>query len=211
MIAYSEKQLLIMDTALRLFADKGYDKTSIRDIAQETGVNVAMVSYYFGSKEKLLEALFTKHFAFITEKLESILYEKESTAFEKVEKIIDIFTDTLYSRQQFNRLMTREASVIQRGPLFDMILEMKTKNRKLMEKAVKSGQRLGVFRKDVNVFFLSSVLIGSVNQILANSRYEACHAKLDEVGIEAFQKQKIEVLRVHLKQMFIAYLTQIPR
>lgn len=196
-----------MDTALRLFADKGYDKTSIRDIAHEAEVNVAMVSYYFGSKEKLLEALFAKHFAFITGKLESIIYEKESTAFEKVEKIIDVFIDTLYSKQQFNRLMTREASVIQGGPLFDMILEMKTKNRKLVEKAVKSGQRMGVFRKDVNVFFLSSVLIGSVNQMLANSRYEACNAKLDGAGLESFQKQKIEILRIHLKQMFIAYLT----
>lgn len=209
MVDYSEKQLLIMDTALRLFAEKGYDKTSIRDIAQEAEVNVAMVSYYFGSKEKLLEALFSKHFSFITGALESILYEKESTAFEKVEKIIDVFIDTLYSRQQFNRVMTREAGVIQGGPLFDMILEMKTKNRKLVERAVKSGQRLGVFRKDVNVFFLSSVLIGSVNQMLANSRYEACHAKLDQLGIESFQKQKIEVLRTHLKQMFIAYLTHL--
>ncbi|MEH6305092.1 TetR family transcriptional regulator [Olivibacter sp. CPCC 100613] len=208
MIEYSEKQLLIMDTALQLFSEKGYDKTSIRDIAHAAEVNIAMVSYYFGSKEKLLEALFKKHFTFITGKLESILYEKDSTAFEKVEQIIDVFINTLYSRQRFNRLMTREASVLQEGPLFDMIFEMKTKNRKLMERAVKAGQRLGVFRKDVNVFFLSSVLIGSVNQMLANCRYEAQNAKLEGAEAENFQQKKIDILRSHLKQMFIAYLTQ---
>lgn len=204
---YSEKQLLIMDTALRLFAEKGYDKTSIRDIAFAADVNVAMVSYYFGSKEKLLEALFSKHFTYITTMLESILYEKESSAFEKVDRIIDVFIDTLYSRQLFNRLMTREASIIHEGPLFDMILDMKTKNRKLVERAVKSGQRIGAFRKDVNVFFLSSVLIGSVNQMLANCRYEAKHAKLNDEERETFKKKNIEILRKHLKQMFTAYLT----
>jgi len=207
MTDYSEKQLLIMDTALQLFADKGYHKTSIRDIAYAADVNVAMVSYYFGSKEKLFESLFAKHFTFMTDQLENILYEKTSTAFEKVEQIIDVFIDTLYSRQKFNQMMTREASVIQEGPVFNMILELKTRNRKLVERAVKSGQRAGVFRKDVNVFFLSSVMIGSVNQLLANCRYEARHAKMDEAEKEAFKKQKIEILRKHLKQMFIAYLT----
>ncbi|QNL51462.1 TetR/AcrR family transcriptional regulator [Olivibacter sp. SDN3] len=207
MKTYSDKQLQIMDIALRLFADHGYDKTSVRDIAQEAGVNVAMVSYYFGSKDKLLEALFINHFAFITSTLENILHEKTSSAFEKVEKIIDVFIDTLYSRQLFNQLMMREASILKEGPLFEMILEMKTKNRKLVERAVKSGQRLGVFRKDVNVFFLSSVLIGSVNQMLANCRYEARSNKLEGAAKDNFKKEGLSILRVHLKRMFIAYLT----
>ena len=206
MSEYSEKQLSIMDTALRLFAEKGYDKTSIRDIAHEAGVNVAMVSYYFGSKEKLLEALFSKHFAFITGKLESIIYEKDSSAFEKVEQIIDVFMDTLYSRQLFNQLMNREAAVLQEGPLFDMIFEMKNYNRKLMERAVRSGQRIGVFRKNVSVMSLTTVLIGSVNQMLTNCRYDAKIAKLADADLEHFKKQRMETLRIHLKQMFIAYL-----
>jgi len=37
--------------------ENGFDGTSVRDIAQKAGVNLAMISYYFGSKEKLLEAL----------------------------------------------------------------------------------------------------------------------------------------------------------
>lgn len=207
MTEYSEKQLQIMDIALKLFSEKGYDKTSIRDIAHAAEVNVAMVSYYFGSKEKLLEALFTNHFSFIKVTLEGILYEKQSSAFEKVERIIDVFIDTLFSRQKFNQLMMRESSVVNEGPLFDMILEMKTENRKLVERAVKSGQRLGVFRKDVNVIFLSSVMIGSVNQMLANCRYDARSAKLEGESKEAFKRERIEILRTHLKRMFIAYLT----
>jgi len=57
---YSEKQLQIIGTAERLFSTKGFDGTSVRDIADEAGVNIAMISYYFGSKEKLMEALFER-------------------------------------------------------------------------------------------------------------------------------------------------------
>jgi len=56
MEGYSEKQLGILLVAERLFADKGFHGTSVRDIAQEADVNIAMISYYFGSKDKLLEA-----------------------------------------------------------------------------------------------------------------------------------------------------------
>ncbi|HNO01068.1 MAG TPA: TetR family transcriptional regulator, partial [Chitinophagaceae bacterium] len=43
-----------MKKAEKLFAEKGYNGTSVRDIAEKAGINLAMVSYYFGSKEKLL-------------------------------------------------------------------------------------------------------------------------------------------------------------
>jgi AcrR family transcriptional regulator len=47
-IEFTEKQLAIITTAERLFSIKGFEGTSVRDIAQEAGINVAMISYYFG-------------------------------------------------------------------------------------------------------------------------------------------------------------------
>ena len=45
----------ILECAERLFAIKGYDAASIREITNEAGVNLASIHYHFGSKEKLLE------------------------------------------------------------------------------------------------------------------------------------------------------------
>ncbi len=53
----SEKKVLIMEVAEKLFAENGFDGTSVRQIAKAADINVAMISYYFGSKEKLLEAM----------------------------------------------------------------------------------------------------------------------------------------------------------
>ncbi|OYT91530.1 MAG: TetR family transcriptional regulator [Burkholderiales bacterium PBB3] len=49
----------LLDAALGLFADKGFAKTSIREIAQAAQVNVASISYYFGDKDGLYRAVWT--------------------------------------------------------------------------------------------------------------------------------------------------------
>jgi AcrR family transcriptional regulator len=53
----SDTKHKILDTAERLFSEKGYDATSLRQIIAEAGVNLAAVHYHFGSKEELLDAL----------------------------------------------------------------------------------------------------------------------------------------------------------
>lgn len=54
--ALARKRLL--DAALRLFAEKGYQKTSTREIADHAGVNLGAISYYFGDKPGLYRAAF---------------------------------------------------------------------------------------------------------------------------------------------------------
>lgn len=51
-------QLKILDSARKIFVEKGFDGTSIRDIATDAEVNIAMVNYYFRSKENLFQQVF---------------------------------------------------------------------------------------------------------------------------------------------------------
>jgi AcrR family transcriptional regulator len=46
----------LLDAASRRFAQDGYSATTVRDIADDAGVNVALINRYFGSKEGLFEA-----------------------------------------------------------------------------------------------------------------------------------------------------------
>ncbi|MFJ4919852.1 TetR family transcriptional regulator [Streptomyces sp. NPDC088725] len=57
----SEKtRTLILETALRLFQERGYDKTTMRAIAQEAGVSVGNAYYYFSSKEHLVQGFYDR-------------------------------------------------------------------------------------------------------------------------------------------------------
>lgn len=55
-----EARTRLLHTALHLFAEKGFDKTSTRDIAQAAGVNLAAIKYYFNDKAGLYRAVFTE-------------------------------------------------------------------------------------------------------------------------------------------------------
>ena len=55
---FTEKQIHILNVAEKLIAKKGYEGTSVRDISSQANINVAMISYYFGSKEKMMSYLY---------------------------------------------------------------------------------------------------------------------------------------------------------
>jgi AcrR family transcriptional regulator len=52
----SDPKQEILEAAIGLFARKGFSATGVREIAQQAKVNIAMISYYFGSKRGILEA-----------------------------------------------------------------------------------------------------------------------------------------------------------
>lgn len=55
-----QTRTLILETALRLFQERGYDKTTMRAIALEAGVSVGNAYYYFSSKEHLVQGFYDR-------------------------------------------------------------------------------------------------------------------------------------------------------
>lgn len=55
-----ETRTRILDTALRLFRERGFDKTTMRDVAAEAGVATGAAYYYFRSKEELVMAFYLR-------------------------------------------------------------------------------------------------------------------------------------------------------
>lgn len=60
-LSETDVKMRILKSAKSLFAKQGFDGTSVRQICEAAGANVALVSYYFGGKEKVFEAIF-EHF-----------------------------------------------------------------------------------------------------------------------------------------------------
>ncbi|OBU18429.1 TetR family transcriptional regulator [Photobacterium aquimaris] len=78
-IDINARQLLIVH-ARELFSVMAYDKVSTRMIAQKSGVNVAMIRYYFNSKEGLFEAMVRETLAPIQILIQQLLVEKNTTS-----------------------------------------------------------------------------------------------------------------------------------
>src|SRR5215217_3689944 len=118
---YNDKQVQIMEAAEKLIADKGFAGTSVRDIAEAAGVNLAMISYYFGSKEKLMEAMFRHRGQHLKIQLQSILLNNDMTSTQKVEKLIDEYIDRIFQKQCFHKVMIREQMMDNAGPIAEQI------------------------------------------------------------------------------------------
>lgn len=205
----NDKQLQIMEKALEVFAEKGFDSASVRDIAHRAEVNVAMISYYFGSKEKLLEAIFRNHTSSMRKKIESIIHSKSHDPMDKVDQLIDTYITVIIENGTFHQLMMREQVLMKEGPLYTLIKDMKTQNRNLIEVAVKAGQKAGLFQKNIDVSMLAVTLIGTVNHFFSNYKFlcEERTRKSGKDGNYVYDAESIEKLRSHIKVMFKAFLT----
>lgn len=89
-----QKEQWIIECATKLFLEKGFDKVSVRDIAKEAGVNLAMINYYFRTKEKLVEIvinnLTTKYYDKLNPMINSDMELKP-----KIEAYVSKFIDML--------------------------------------------------------------------------------------------------------------------
>lgn len=81
----------IIETAELLFARKGYSATSLREITDAAGVNVAAVNYHFGSKENLLVELLDRIVGTINERRIILLDEMEAAGRPDVEGVLTAF------------------------------------------------------------------------------------------------------------------------
>ncbi|MCX8028574.1 MAG: TetR/AcrR family transcriptional regulator [Brevinematales bacterium] len=78
----------IMNCAISLFSTKGFDATSVDEIAKESGVNKAMIYYYFSSKEGLLNSIIRKGVNEFNELFEKIDISNFSSPKEFVSEIV---------------------------------------------------------------------------------------------------------------------------
>lgn len=157
----NEKQIEILQVAEQLFADEGFDGTSVREIAKIANINIAMISYYFGSKEKLLEAIVIYRIGSMGLKLENLIQEN-STPIEKIDKIIDYYIYQINQNRHVHQILHNEISNKKRQINIEAFTELKKNNLNLVTSIVKQGQELGQFQKDINVALLSPIIIGSL-------------------------------------------------
>lgn len=208
-VTYNEKQLSIMEDAVKIFAQKGYDSASVRDIARISNINVAMISYYFGSKEKLLEAIFNYYRQDINTNLRDIVEENADNPeqIEVIYKMLDLILATFYKNKYFNILLIHQSALTDGdGAIFKIIQEIKLENKKLLETVIGRGQAQGEFRQDVDVTILYGIMIGSINQVVnSNKFYVSLFDVKDPEGEEYYQKVVLR-LGAQLKAMIAAYL-----
>ena len=205
-MGYSDKQLQILETAEKLFAAKGFDGTSVRDIADEAGVNVAMISYYFRSKEKLMEALFEQRMGHIKMRVESLLKDDTLTPFQKMEVLVDEHIERVMHRQQFHKIMFCE-QVLNKNPfIIRMVNDLKIRNLTVIGKLIQEGQKKGAFKKKIDIVLMLNTMLGTVSHTLVSIDYYREFNNLMDLSDAEYLEMIKKKLSNHIKTLFKAIL-----
>lgn len=161
----TDKKAHILNMAMELFAEKGYEGSSIRDLAARAGVNVAMVNYYFGSKEKLFESLVEQKASYTRGVLDEIVKNTSLSYIGKIDAIIDTYVSRLFSHRTFHRVIHQEMMLDQRESLQQAIVDIIFPNTVKIRQILEEGMQQGEF-KQVDSTMVIATIIGTINQVL---------------------------------------------
>ena len=197
------KQIQILKVAETLFAEKGFDGTSIRDISKVAKINIAMISYYFGSKERLLESLLLYSTSDLKSQLDQLIHE-ELEPIEKINKLIELYINRINNNKGIYRILHFEFSSEKREKSLAAFSELKKENLKTLETIVQEGQQKGIFRKDVIVPLLTPTILGTFFHFQMNKSFFKEIVQLNTE--EAYENYIKTHLTQHIQQTIKALL-----
>jgi len=200
---FTEKQIQILEVAESLFAEKGFDGTSIRDISKIAKINIAMISYYFGSKERLLQSLIIFKTTDLKSQLENLLLE-DLEPIEKVNKLIEIYINRINNNKGIYRILHFEFNSKKREQNLMAFNEFRKGNLKYLEAIIHEGQQKGIFRKDVMIPLITPTILGTFFHFHMNKTY---FKDLLNLSTENLYNQYVKTsLTKHIQQTIKALL-----
>ncbi len=177
----------ILNAAERLFADQGFAATSIRQIADVVGVNTAMVHYYFGKKQQLLQAVLER----ALEPLAASIAAFEPDTSAPLADFAAMFIALVSAHPNLPRLMTREV-LLPGGQMREIFIEQfAPRLGGALPGIVIAQQKAGKISNDfdpalVAIFTMSLCAFPFIAQDLASA---ALNLNYDQSGLESLSSQ----------------------
>lgn len=193
----------MLQVAERLFARHGFEAVSIRQLVEEARVNIAMVKYYFGSKDGLFEALIDEKFPRTREQIKA-LADSPLDPWEKLMAIVDIYIERFFDDPDFHRIIMREMSMSQRPRHVSLITDHFAQILATIQGFIVEGQQQGIFRP-VDVALTLATVFGSFSTLIGQGKLmcvilqEDCQEGIYSAQSRArFKNHLTGLLRVHL-------------
>ena len=203
-----DKKDHILDVAERIFSEVGYDGASTRLISGEAGVNMAMLNYYFGSKEGLYLAVFERKISAFRTLLQNIGSDDSISAWDKMERCIDNYVDRIITNNCFQKLINRELSLNKRSEITDKMTSILMTNVYEFKKIIQDGIDNGQFHSDADQELVVLTIFGTKNYIV-NSPHIVSRLLGEDTLDDAFLEEKLKPrMKVYMKRLIKSYLVK---
>ena len=160
---YDQKLELILRTSARIFAEKSYHSTSMRDISRETGVSLAGLYHYCKSKEELLFLIQDHCFGRVLERLEQRIHGVEDPL-EELRIFIDNHLSFFAANMAEMKVLSHEAESLA-GDLHKQVSTKKEKYAKLARRILRDLQERQAANARIDLTVGTYALFGMMNWI----------------------------------------------
>ncbi|GAA0472894.1 TetR/AcrR family transcriptional regulator [Streptomyces olivaceiscleroticus] len=153
----------LLATATRLFAEQGYDRTSVQEIVEAAGVTKGALYHYFGSKDDLLHEVYGRVLRLQQERLDHFANADAPVERRLREAAADVVVTTIENLDD-TKIFFR--SMHQLSPEKDK--QVRAERRRYHERfraLIEEGQRAGVFTADVPADLVVDYHFGSVHHL----------------------------------------------
>jgi AcrR family transcriptional regulator len=186
----------LLDGAEQLFAERGFDGTSLQALSDLTGVNKAMVSYYFGGKEGLYRAVLRRVLAAFRQPLRE-LREGTGSACVRLRALVEIIARISAQRPSLPRILLRE-HLAGGARITDEVFDDLGQALRTTEHLLAEGRATGEF-VEVDAHSLHLSLVGGLAYFLVSLSFrEGAEARLSSPSVDAFVR--------HTQDLFVRAL-----
>lgn len=156
------KEEHIVLSAEKIFSQKGFNGTSTREISKAADVNVSMISYYFGSKEKLFESIFEYRMKEGLDYVNSVLEKTDISAWEKLILIVERYTQRIKTLREFYTILQREQIKMKNPKISAILKDSKMGFFRIYQQLFEEGHRTGIFKNQPDMEFIHSTISGTL-------------------------------------------------
>ncbi len=152
----------ILSVAEKLFLEKGYNKTGIRDIAKECGISIGLIYKIFESKEDIFIRILKKHIKIALKEINEAL--SQATSFEdKLNKFLENFIKQFRKKEKFFYIFLTSLGT---NFLIDkkrfQLQDIAQKISQIFQNILEEGKQKGFIDKNIDTFFLSKYILGGI-------------------------------------------------
>lgn len=187
----------ILNASAQLFVKNGFDGTSVRQIAREAGVNIAMISYYFKSKEGVLVDLINQTSNNMQEKTKHIK-DLDLELRERISLLFRTYVDHFVDHDLVSYVFGTELSLNRNQTIVDLILAIISRSNDYIYNCIKACKP---DLDDDICRMLPVMVMGMVNKALSTPR-----AMDIALGNSSFSSQNNNEIRRYLHLFVQDYL-----
>jgi AcrR family transcriptional regulator len=147
-----EKEKLIIETSIKLFASKGFNATSVQEIVNECDISKGAFYLYFKSKEALLLAIMKYYFEMIREKVD-LIEQEDLPPYEKFRKQLESQLVEVWKHKEFIIMQIRENAMPFNEDIHALLYEMKVHTYEFYKRRLSSiyGEKIEPFFWDLSL------------------------------------------------------------